>query len=305
MENSFYEPFGRIIENGKSRYDFTGKEFDSLTQDYDFNARRYNPNYGKFLQPDTLIQNVYDPQFLNRYAFERNNPVKNKDDDGHWVHIAVAAGIGAVVNVGVYLYTHDDWTAKGALSYAGSGALVGAGAAAGGVAGAVAAGAAGRELERWADGKSLTDSEAIIDAGFSGAVSGVTAGLSAKFLRQPNPWNLKRLGLANFLKTPTGLQFIGNNLAEGSFSTFMDMGKSIAFSPISSNLANQRENLVQQIISSGSSEAVFGSGGGSGYSSRAGGYVTSDGHVYPTNNRNWKPNPNAPRYTPPPPKPKP
>jgi hypothetical protein len=36
-----------------------------------------------FLQPDTLIPNVYDPQSLNRYSFERNNPYKNMDETGH------------------------------------------------------------------------------------------------------------------------------------------------------------------------------------------------------------------------------
>ena len=36
-----------------------------------------------FSQPDTLIQNVYDPQSLNRYAFEGGNPWKNVDPSGH------------------------------------------------------------------------------------------------------------------------------------------------------------------------------------------------------------------------------
>jgi hypothetical protein len=34
-------------------------------------------------QPDTVIPNVYDPQSLNRYMFERGNPYKNKDETGH------------------------------------------------------------------------------------------------------------------------------------------------------------------------------------------------------------------------------
>jgi hypothetical protein len=36
-----------------------------------------------FTQPDSLIQNVYDPQSLNRYSFERNNPYKHTDPTGH------------------------------------------------------------------------------------------------------------------------------------------------------------------------------------------------------------------------------
>ena len=30
-----------------------------------------------------MIQNVYDPQSLNRYSFERNNPLKYTDPSGH------------------------------------------------------------------------------------------------------------------------------------------------------------------------------------------------------------------------------
>ena len=37
----------------------------------DFHFRKYNPAIGKFTQPNTLIKNVYDPQNLNRYMFER------------------------------------------------------------------------------------------------------------------------------------------------------------------------------------------------------------------------------------------
>ena len=49
----------------------------------DFHFRKYKPQWGKFTQPDTLIQNVYDQQSLNRYAFERNNPYKYTDPTGH------------------------------------------------------------------------------------------------------------------------------------------------------------------------------------------------------------------------------
>ena len=83
VENTFYSPFGEIIEGGKSsRFDYEAKEFDSQVEDYDFHFRKYKPDIPIFNQPDTLIQNVYDPQSLNRYAFERNNPFKYIDPDG-------------------------------------------------------------------------------------------------------------------------------------------------------------------------------------------------------------------------------
>ncbi|MBS3097301.1 hypothetical protein J4209_00735 [Candidatus Woesearchaeota archaeon] len=48
-------------------------------------SSRWGAEWGKFTQPDTLIQNVYDPQQLNRYSFERNNPYKFIDPDGREV----------------------------------------------------------------------------------------------------------------------------------------------------------------------------------------------------------------------------
>jgi len=83
IENTFFSPHGEIISGGKaSRFDSEGKEFDSLTKLYDFHFRMYNPQRPPFEQPDTLIQNVYDPQLLNRYSFERNNPLKFIDPEG-------------------------------------------------------------------------------------------------------------------------------------------------------------------------------------------------------------------------------
>jgi len=47
-----------------------------------------------------LIQNVYDPQSLNRYAFERNNPYKNTDPTGHyaWLYQLATAAIRWATN---------------------------------------------------------------------------------------------------------------------------------------------------------------------------------------------------------------
>ena len=58
------------------------EEFDSVTGDYDFDARRFDALNNQFIQPDSVIQNVYDPQSLNHYSFERNNPYKYEDENG-------------------------------------------------------------------------------------------------------------------------------------------------------------------------------------------------------------------------------
>jgi hypothetical protein len=45
-------------------------------------ARWYDPSIGRFVQPDTIIPDLYNPQDLNRYAYVRNNPLRYTDPSG-------------------------------------------------------------------------------------------------------------------------------------------------------------------------------------------------------------------------------
>ena len=54
-------------------------------------ARYYDPVLGRFITPDTIVQDPYDPQSLNRYAYCRNNPVKYIDPSGHEFVAAITA----------------------------------------------------------------------------------------------------------------------------------------------------------------------------------------------------------------------
>jgi hypothetical protein len=40
---------------------------------------------GRFISADTIIPNYYNPQFLNRYSYCLNNPLKFTDSTGHFV----------------------------------------------------------------------------------------------------------------------------------------------------------------------------------------------------------------------------
>ncbi len=81
-----YRPYGLQRAgsslSGKTDYGFTDQEFDKTTGFYNYDARLYNPEIGMFNTPDTLLQDMYDPQMLNRYAYTRNNPIKYVDPDG-------------------------------------------------------------------------------------------------------------------------------------------------------------------------------------------------------------------------------
>lgn len=77
-----YYPYGEEISGESERFGYTGKELDTSGLMY-YGARYYSPAYGQFTQPDTIIQDIYDPQALNRYAYARNNPLKYTDPTGH------------------------------------------------------------------------------------------------------------------------------------------------------------------------------------------------------------------------------
>jgi len=49
-----------------------------------YNARYYDPELSRFIQPDT-IADLDDPQTLNCYSYVNNNPLNSTDPTGHEV----------------------------------------------------------------------------------------------------------------------------------------------------------------------------------------------------------------------------
>jgi RHS repeat-associated protein len=70
-------------------YTFTGQKRDDQSGLYFYNARYYDGVLGRFVQPDSVIPQIYDPQQLNRYSYARNNPLKYRDPTGHWFESAL------------------------------------------------------------------------------------------------------------------------------------------------------------------------------------------------------------------------
>ncbi len=95
VELNEHKPFGSYSRHEKnpsvipakagiSSPHFTGQRLDSTTGLYYFHARYYDPELGRFTQPDTIVQAPSDPQSLNRYSYCRNNPIKFIDPTGHF-----------------------------------------------------------------------------------------------------------------------------------------------------------------------------------------------------------------------------
>ncbi len=84
IETTKLDPYGNDITGGNSRYVFTGHERDTETGlDY-MKARHYSPDLAMFVQPDSLLEDIYSPQKLNRYAYVSNRPTIYTDPTGQY-----------------------------------------------------------------------------------------------------------------------------------------------------------------------------------------------------------------------------
>jgi RHS repeat-associated protein len=130
-----YQPYGQISQQTGSdvtNYKFTGKELDN-TGFYFYSARYYDPEIGRFIQPDSIIQSPNNPQTLNRYTYCGNNPIRYVDPTGHFFGaiIAIVTAIVKAAAVGA---------AVGAVGAAITGGNIGQAAMMGAVAGAFTGG---------------------------------------------------------------------------------------------------------------------------------------------------------------------
>ena len=130
-----YGPFGQLINSSDSgtvpvRYRYTGQEYDSETGLYNYRARLYNADLGRFYAPDPLQQQT------SAYAYAMNNPILYSDPTGmfSWKKLGmrvvaateIVVGIGLEVLGGVADATGVGAAAGVALNIGGA-ALIGAG----------------------------------------------------------------------------------------------------------------------------------------------------------------------------------
>lgn len=83
---SNYEPFGGMRSTtgqSGSSYKFTDQELDSESGLYNYNARLYDPEIGRFISADPIVPDPFNPQSLNRYSYVLNNPLIYTDPSGY------------------------------------------------------------------------------------------------------------------------------------------------------------------------------------------------------------------------------
>ncbi len=126
-EEIYYYPFGGTRQDTGAvsvKHKFTGQGLDDETGLYYYGARYYDPQLGRFISPDSIVQAPFDPQTLNRYSYCRNNPVYFVDPNGHdfgLSAIIIGAAIGALM-AGI----QSDWDVQAMAMGAAAGAITGA-----------------------------------------------------------------------------------------------------------------------------------------------------------------------------------
>ena len=83
VNHLIYDSFGNVVSQTnnafKSRYLFTGREFDEETGLHYYRARYYDGFIGRFLNPDPI---GFDSGQTNLYAYVNNSPVNSIDPSG-------------------------------------------------------------------------------------------------------------------------------------------------------------------------------------------------------------------------------
>jgi RHS repeat-associated protein len=73
------EPTAELTDHG-----FTGHKHNAYIKLVDMKARWYDPQIGRFIQPDSIVPDPVNPQALNRYSYVTNSPLRYIDPSGHF-----------------------------------------------------------------------------------------------------------------------------------------------------------------------------------------------------------------------------
>lgn len=204
-------------------YKYTGKELDSSTNLYYYEARYYDPELGRFISADTIVPRPRDPQEFNRYSYAGNNPLIYTDPTGHWKCCKIkfkkflhrALGDSGIAIVGVLGQTMFSWAGgyvwgSALLTQSQSGRMVLAGEA-------VAAAA----LVSWKCGGCGAGLVAPLAKGaaVAGAMGGIRAGLAGQDVLDAT---LKGMGNSVWRSGPASIFMAGASELLGPTDSFWD-----------------------------------------------------------------------------------
>jgi RHS repeat-associated protein len=91
----------------QTNYGFTGQYSDSYINLLWYNSRHYDPELGRFIQPDSIVPLASQgTQAYDRYGYVNNNPVRYSDPTGHCIFDPVEAILcGAIAYTAITLYS--------------------------------------------------------------------------------------------------------------------------------------------------------------------------------------------------------
>ncbi len=83
-----YDSYGNTVGSwgtlaNANTYRFSSKEVDLKSGLYYYGYRYYDPELGRFIQADTEIPDLSNPQSYNRYSYCVNDPLRYTDPTGH------------------------------------------------------------------------------------------------------------------------------------------------------------------------------------------------------------------------------
>ena len=100
-----YDPWGKIISSSGTLADinplrYRGYYYDSETGFYYLQSRYYDPEIGRFINADSYAStDATGLLSTNMFAYCENDPVNKSDSNGEFLHLAIAAGVGAAVSL--------------------------------------------------------------------------------------------------------------------------------------------------------------------------------------------------------------
>ncbi len=103
-----YDAYGNLVGGSggtTNEFLFTGEQTDPSTGLTYLRARYYDPEIARFISPDPVPADLFNPQTLNRYAYVTNNPLNMVDPNGEFGLVSVSISISIVSVLSTIAYT--------------------------------------------------------------------------------------------------------------------------------------------------------------------------------------------------------